>query len=76
MSDSQERGKRGLRIKTYVVLSRRNLTKPGEPNVEVVAVLLSRAAAQAIIDKVPGTYFEKHLAVKDLQLVANHPPTP
>jgi hypothetical protein len=53
-----------MAVKTYVVLQRVNLPKPGEPNAKVLAVKLTNGAAQAIVDALPGTYIEKHIATK------------
>lgn len=53
-----------MQIKVYLVCMRRNLSKPGEPNVQIVAARLTHKAAQAIVDITPGTYIEKHVAVK------------
>lgn len=57
-------GKSRMQIKVYLVCMRRNLPKPGEPNVEIIAARLTHSAAQSIVDTRPGTYIEKHVAVK------------
>lgn len=53
-----------MQIKVYLVCMRRNVAKPGEPNVQIIAARLTRSAAQAMVDATPGTYIEKHVAVK------------
>lgn len=53
-----------MQIKVYLVCMRRHIVKPGESNVQVVAARLTRSAAQAIVDATPGTYIEKHVAIK------------
>lgn len=53
-----------MAVKTYVVLQRVNLPKAGEPAVKVLAVKLTNSAAQEIVDALPGTYIEKHIATK------------
>jgi hypothetical protein len=53
-----------MAVKTYVVLQRVHLPKAGEPPVKVLAVKLTHAAAQEIVDALPGTYIEKHIATK------------
>lgn len=53
-----------MEIKIYTVMQRLNLPKPGQPNVRVMAVKLTMAAAQKIVDANPGTWVEKHLADK------------
>jgi hypothetical protein len=53
-----------IQVKVYVVCMRRNLFKPGENNVQIIAARLTRAAAQAIVDRTPGTFIEKLIASK------------
>lgn len=53
-----------MAVKTYVVLQRVNLPKEGEPTAKVIAVRLTHGAAQALVDELPGTYIEKHIATK------------
>jgi hypothetical protein len=53
-----------MAVKTYVVLQRVNLPRPGEPHVKVLAVKLTHAAADEIVAALPGTYIEKHIATK------------
>lgn len=56
--------KRKIQIKVYVVCQRRNLFQPGEPNITLLAARLTRAAAQEIVDRTPGSYIEKLVADK------------
>lgn len=51
-------------IKVYVVLQRMNLTRPEESNCRIIATRLTKTAADEIKDKNPGTWVEKHVAVK------------
>jgi hypothetical protein len=53
-----------MQIKVYLVLQLLNLAPPGQSNVRVVAARLTREAAQRIVDSTPGTFIEKHVAVK------------
>jgi hypothetical protein len=53
-----------MQVKTYVVLQKNNVARDGEPNEKVIAVKLTRGAAQAIVNRNPGTRIEKHLADK------------
>lgn len=57
-------GKKPMEIKVYVVCQRRNLIREGEANVQLVAARLTRAAAQEIVDRTPGTWIEKLVATK------------
>lgn len=50
--------------KTYVVLQRNNVARPGQANSKIIAVRLTRAAADAIRDANPGSWVEKHEATK------------
>ncbi len=61
MADSLEKK---MAVKTYVVLQHVNLPKDGEPTAKILAVKLTNGAAQAIVDVIPGTYIEKHIATK------------
>ena len=56
--------KRRIQVKVYIVCQRRNLFKEGESNVQLIAARLTRAAAQEIVDRTPGTYIEKLVADK------------
>lgn len=53
-----------IEVKVYVVCQRRNIARPGEANVTLLAARLTRAAAQEIVDRTPGTYIEKLVANK------------
>lgn len=53
-----------MQVKVYLVLQRHNLAKAGAPNVTVIAACLTRKAAQDIVDSMPGTFVEKHVASK------------
>ena len=59
-----EHDKDGMAVKVYVVLQHKNLIGKDEPNVRVVATRLTRGAAQSIVDAMPGTWIEKHVATK------------
>jgi hypothetical protein len=56
--------KRRIQVKVYLVCMRRNLFRPGEANIQIIAARLTRAAAQLVVDQTPGTYIEKVFAVK------------
>ena len=53
-----------MAVKTYVVLQRLNLTRQDEVNSTIIAVRLTKAAAEEIRDANPGTWVEKHVAIK------------
>ena len=53
-----------IEVKVYVVCQRLNLAKPGQANIRLLAARLTRAAAQEIVDRNPGTYIEKLVANK------------
>lgn len=57
-------GKKSMQIKVYLVFLRLSLARPGQPNVKVIAAKLTQVAAQQIVDRTPGSYIEKHVAVK------------
>lgn len=59
MADSGRYG-----VKVYAVLQRDHLPKAGGPNSRIIAVRLTKQAAQAIVDVTPGTRVEKHFATK------------
>lgn len=61
-SDAQPKGK--MQIKVYLVMQRQSLPRPGEANIRILAARLTRSAAQQIVDDTPGTFIEKHLALK------------
>lgn len=54
----------GMQVKVYLVMERLNLVPQGAANLVVRAVKLTRDAAQDIVDRTPGTFVEKHVAVK------------
>ncbi len=54
-----------IAIKVYVVLQRINLTRGDEPNSRVIAVRLTRSGADEVRDGNPGTWVERHVAVKE-----------
>ena len=56
--------KRGLEIKVYLVIERSNVARPGQANRKIVAVKLTRKAAEDYVAGHPGTYVEKHVATK------------
>jgi hypothetical protein len=43
---------------------RLNLAHEGHPNIKIIAARLTRAAAQEIVDRTPGTFIEKMFATK------------
>ena len=53
-----------MEIKVYLVCQFLNLVEPGRANVHIVNAFLTRSAAQRIVDEKPGTFIEKHIAVK------------
>lgn len=55
---------RRIQVKVYLVCMHMNLSRPGEPNIKIIAARLTRAAAQEIVDRTPGTYIEKLFASK------------
>lgn len=55
---------KGVRQKTYVVLQKSFKSDPHRPNVKVIAVKLTEEAAQSVVDQIPGTYIERHIASK------------
>jgi hypothetical protein len=56
--------KRPLEFKTYVVLQRSFVRDRHRPNVKIIAVKLTQAAAEAIVADTPGTWWERHRADK------------
>lgn len=58
------REKRAVQIKTYVVTLRDNLARDGAPNVNIIGVKLTRAAANKVADKIAGAHVERHIADK------------
>lgn len=61
---SPSRRPKGVRQKTYVVLQKSFKQDPHHPNTKVVAVKLTEEAAQSVVDEIPGTYIERHIATK------------
>lgn len=55
---------RPLQIKVYTVLQKNNVAKNGEPNERIHSQWLTHRDAQDIVDQLPGTRIEKHLATK------------
>jgi hypothetical protein len=53
-----------MQIKVYLVCLRLALARPGQPNTKIIAARLTQAAAQQIVDATPGSFVEKHVAVK------------
>lgn len=62
--DASAPSSRALQIKTYVVLQRSYSRDPNSPKVRVVDVKLTQAAAQAIVDQLPGSWWVRKLANK------------
>lgn len=58
----QPKGK--MQIKVYLVIQHQTLAHPGEVNTRIIAARLTRLASQEIVNQMPGTYIEKHLALK------------
>ncbi len=56
--------KREVRIKTYIVLLKDNLSSRGKPNVKILDVKLTAGAAQDIADGIAGAWVEKRIATK------------
>lgn len=50
--------------KAYVVMQRLNIPAPDGSNRRVLDVFLTHGKAQALVNAMPGTYIEKHLATK------------
>lgn len=55
---------RTFEVKTYVVMQRMNVATPEGDNLRVVDVCLTAAAADAVVDRVPGTFWERFVAHK------------
>lgn len=51
-------------VKIYLVLLPDNVAKPGEPNRKIIGWKLTRASAEAIRDKWPGSYIVRGEADK------------
>lgn len=64
MDTGKPGGKRPLAIKVYVVMQRINIVSGDELNSRIIAARLTSSAADDIVDKTPGTWVEKHVAVK------------
>ena len=60
----QSRWKGLVAKQVYIVLRHDCSVNPGSPNVKVIAAKFTRAAAQAVVDTMPGTYVEKVFADK------------
>jgi hypothetical protein len=56
--------KRKIEVKVYLVIQRDHLVREGQPNIRVVAARLTRATAEAVRAKMPGTYIQRHIATK------------
>ena len=56
--------KTNMAVKVYLVLCPDHLAKDGEPNVRVVGAKLTRAAAESIVDKLPGASIQRMVADK------------
>jgi hypothetical protein len=55
---------RTMQIKVYSVLQKNNVAKGGEPNERIHSQWLTHRDAQDIVNQLPGTRIEKHLATK------------
>ena len=55
---------RPMAIKIYLVFQRNNVVRGDSPNVAVISALLTRKSAQEVVDRIPGTWIQKHVAVK------------
>ena len=55
----------GLTIKTYVVLQSTFSRDPRRPNVRVVDVKLTQAAAQGVVNNLPGSWWVRKVANKN-----------
>jgi hypothetical protein len=63
-ASGSDAGRGRMQVKVYLVLQRVGLPRNGEANVRILAARLTRTAAQSMVDKIPGTFVEKHLAMK------------
>lgn len=57
-------------VKVFLVILKLNTAKNGEPNRKIIDVKLSRKAAEAITNQLPGTYIERHVANRTEDLVS------
>ena len=57
-------GRGRMSVKTYVVLQHVAFPREGKPNAKIIDVKLTHAAAQDVVDRIPGTWIEKYLATK------------
>lgn len=65
MGNRRQRGKgQPIAIKVYLVHQRINIAPQDQPNSRVIAARLTNAAAQVVVDREPGTWIEKVVAVK------------
>ena len=62
--DYPAEGPRRFGVKTYLVLQRVFVQHVDKPNVRVVTVKLTRAAAEDVVNAIPGTYIVKKIATK------------
>ena len=53
-----------MQVKVYLVHQWQNLAREGEPNTRVIASRLTWGAAQDVVDRIPGTFIERHIATK------------
>lgn len=54
----------GMQVKVYLVFVRSNTTNNAQPHDKILAVKLTRAAAEAIVGLNPGSYVHKVFATK------------
>ena len=62
--DNTSKGSKPFEIKTYIVMQRKFAVRGDQPNVEVIDVKLTQAAAQLIVDNIPGTFIVRKVATK------------
>jgi hypothetical protein len=65
MTTVEEGRQRGpWQVKVYLVCQVQNLVPAGTPNVQIIDAKLTRAGAEEIRRKVPGTYIVRMFATK------------
>lgn len=64
MTYSSPPKRKGVQIKTYVVMITNNLAGEGEPPMTILAVKLTRAAADKVANSIAGAFVDRHIATK------------
>jgi hypothetical protein len=62
--DGTRKGKARWQVKVYLVCQTKNLAVPGTPNVQILDAKLTRAGAEEIRRKTPGTFIVRMYASK------------